>query len=68
MVTTIDPAPKDKGDQKQLEEKFSDELTPTAAPEHDEMMPENPEDSDATKAKGDHDAIAKEIRESGPDR
>ena len=68
MATPTDPGPETKGDQKQLEEKFSDELTPTPAPEHDEMMPENPEDSEATKAKGDHDAIAKEIRESHPER
>ena len=68
MATTVDPAPKNKGDQKQLEEKFSDELTSTPAPEHHEMMPENPEDSDATKAEGDHDDIAKEIREGHPDR
>ncbi len=67
MATATDPGP-NKGDQKQLEEKFSDELTSTPAPGHDEMMPENPEDSDATKAEGDHDEIAKEIRESHPDR
>jgi len=67
MATAPDTAP-DKGDQKQLEEKFSDELTSTPAPEHDEMMPENPEDSEVTKAEGDHDEIAKEIRESHPDR
>ncbi len=67
MATAPDTAP-DKGDQKQLEEKFSDELTPTAAPEHAEMMPENPEDSDATKAHDDPDAIAKVIRESDPER
>ena len=66
-ITATDPAP-DKGDQKQLEEKFSDELTATPAPSDYEMMPENPEDSEATKAENDPDEIAKEIRESHPDR
>ncbi len=68
MAIPVDPGPENKGDQKQLEEKFSDELTPTPAPASDEMPPENPEDSEATKAKGDHDDIAQEIRESEPDR
>jgi hypothetical protein len=68
MATPTDPGPETKADQRQLEEKFSDELTPTPAPDSAEMPAENPEDSDATKAVNDPDEIARAIRESPPER